>query len=148
MWHQWFNHKFMKLREYFLCAKKTQITTLFNHFFSSVSVFEAHSQEYHDTCVWCCWHKSRRSDKEHPSLLVHRLYILVQKSIGWAKKVTLSVEIFRQVYEDSFMYSVHNLLLLNKVQRIQVLRQNAEETLICVPKMNKGLAGLEQHEGV
>ncbi len=31
----------MKLREYFLCAKKTKITTLFNNFFSSLSVFYA-----------------------------------------------------------------------------------------------------------
>ncbi len=26
--HQWFNHNFTKLREYFLCAKKTKITLL------------------------------------------------------------------------------------------------------------------------
>ncbi len=31
MWHQWFNRNFMKLREYFLCTKKTKITTLFNN---------------------------------------------------------------------------------------------------------------------
>ncbi len=30
MWHQGFNRKFTKLREYFLYAKKTKITTLFN----------------------------------------------------------------------------------------------------------------------
>ncbi len=30
----------MKLQEYFLCAKKTKMITLFNNFFSSVSVFE------------------------------------------------------------------------------------------------------------
>ncbi len=30
MWHQWFNHIFMKLREYFLWAEKTKIT-LFNN---------------------------------------------------------------------------------------------------------------------
>ncbi len=39
----------MKQREYFLCAKKTKIKTLFNNFFSSVSVFFA--QEYHKACV-------------------------------------------------------------------------------------------------
>ncbi len=27
--HQWFNHNFTKLREYFLYAKKTKIMTLF-----------------------------------------------------------------------------------------------------------------------
>ncbi len=31
MWHQWFNRNFTKLREYFFCAKKTKITTLFNN---------------------------------------------------------------------------------------------------------------------
>ncbi len=29
MWHQWFNHSVIKLPEYFLYAKKAQITTLF-----------------------------------------------------------------------------------------------------------------------
>ncbi len=30
----------MKLREYFLCTMKTKITTLFNNFFSCVSVLD------------------------------------------------------------------------------------------------------------
>ncbi len=47
MWHQWFNRNFMKLREHFLWTKKT----LFNNFFSSVSVFHAHSWECHDARV-------------------------------------------------------------------------------------------------
>ncbi len=38
----------MKLRENFLCAKKTKIMTLFNDFFSSVSEFNAHSRQYHE----------------------------------------------------------------------------------------------------
>ncbi len=38
----------MKLREDFLCAKKTKITTLFNNIFSSMLVFKACSGEYHD----------------------------------------------------------------------------------------------------
>ncbi len=41
----------MKLREYFLCTKKTKIINLFNNFFASVSVFDAHSREYYDTCA-------------------------------------------------------------------------------------------------
>ncbi len=47
MWHQWFNHNFVKLQEYFLCAKKKKIT-LFNHFFSSVSVSATCLWEYHN----------------------------------------------------------------------------------------------------
>ncbi len=35
----------------FLCAKKTKIMTLFNNFFCSLSVFNACSWEYHNTCV-------------------------------------------------------------------------------------------------
>ncbi len=31
MWHQWFKRNFTKLREYFLCAKKTKIMNLFNN---------------------------------------------------------------------------------------------------------------------
>ncbi len=64
MWHQWFNCNFMKPWEYFLCTKKTKIMTLFINFFSSVSAFNAHSQEYYDACVWCCWRRSRRSGVE------------------------------------------------------------------------------------
>ncbi len=30
-WHQWFNHNFMKLGDYFLYTKKTKITTWFNN---------------------------------------------------------------------------------------------------------------------
>ncbi len=42
----------MKLREYFLCVKKSKITrpNLFNNFFFSVSDFVADSQQYHDAC--------------------------------------------------------------------------------------------------
>ncbi len=29
-----------------------------------MSVFNTCSQQYHNTCVWCCWHTSRRSDVE------------------------------------------------------------------------------------
>ncbi len=34
--------------KYFLCAKKTKITTLFNNFFSSVSVFYTRSRQHHE----------------------------------------------------------------------------------------------------
>lgn len=45
MWHQWFNHIFMKLRKYFLCTKKRD-----NYFFSSV-----HSWQYHDAWTKVLW---------------------------------------------------------------------------------------------
>ncbi len=37
----------MKLREYFLCEKKTKITTWFNNIFSSVSVFDVRCTTTH-----------------------------------------------------------------------------------------------------
>ncbi len=50
--HQWFNRNFTKLREYFLCAKKTKIMTLFNDFFSPRTV-------HRHACMWCCWCRTR-----------------------------------------------------------------------------------------
>ncbi len=61
MWHQWFNLNVMKLWEYLL---KTKITTLFNNFFSSLSVFDAFSREYHNAYVWCCQRRRWRFDAE------------------------------------------------------------------------------------
>ncbi len=58
MWHQWFNRNFMKLQEYFLH------TNLFNNLLSSMSVFDMHSREYHNACMWYCWHRSRHFDVE------------------------------------------------------------------------------------
>ncbi len=43
MWLKWFNHNFMKLWEYFLCAKKTKITTFCNN----LSPPWHHFGEYH-----------------------------------------------------------------------------------------------------
>ncbi len=51
MWHQWLNLNFMKLQEYFLSTKKIKIKALFNNFFSFMSVFDAHSQKYHNVTI-------------------------------------------------------------------------------------------------
>ncbi len=40
---------FIKPQGHFLCAKKTNITTLFTSFFSSKSVFDVSLREYHNT---------------------------------------------------------------------------------------------------
>ncbi len=39
--------------------KENKNNDLFNNFFSSMSVFDAHSWECHGACVWCCWCRSR-----------------------------------------------------------------------------------------
>ncbi len=68
MWHQWFRFNFIKLQEYFLCAKKTKITNSINNFFSSMSVFDAHSWKYHDACV--CISLLAKTDTKEKKLLI------------------------------------------------------------------------------
>ncbi len=112
----------MKLQEYFLCAKKTKIKTLFNNLFSSTSVV--------DTC-WC---RSRHSDVERPSLLIHHLYILVQ--ISRAGQIIASHPLCQnlQMCTKAVLYTacVFHPLLVNKVQCIRVLRQNAGSCAVLI----------------
>ncbi len=80
----------MKLREYFLCAKKTKITTLFNNLFSSVSVSAPRSGEYHDTCVWCCWRRSRCSDAVLSWVCV-KVYYGREEIVEWSHWITWTI---------------------------------------------------------
>ncbi len=88
----------MKLREYFLYTLLCQCST-----------------RVHASTTTHAW--GAADVGEHPSPLVHRLYILIQISKAGQRKLKTVYE----VYEDS----VHLLLLVNKVQSIRVLRQNA-----------------------
>ncbi len=106
MWHQCFKHNLINLREYLFCEKKTK-TTLFNNFFSCQNSTRVHKCTTTHACWWC-WRRSRCSDVEHQSLLVHHLYILVQLSrAGQQMKSHPLCQIFRHVYTDCFMYSIH-----------------------------------------
>ncbi len=82
-------------------VQRKKIKILFNNFFSFQSVFATCSGEYHDACVWCCWCKIQRSDVEHASLIVYRLYILVQISKGGQKNsshpLSESLDILRRL---------------------------------------------------
>ncbi len=87
----------MKLQEYFLCAKKTKIMTLFNNFFSSVSVF-----------------------------LIRCLYILVSISKAGQKIASHPLCPNLQTCSWWLFYVQRaSSSALNKAQCIQVLRQNA-----------------------
>ncbi len=75
MWHQWFNLNVMKLREYFLCAKKTKILTLFSDFFSSVSVFNMFMTVPWHTFFCCLCRIRKLSDfNRHILICVPRSY--------------------------------------------------------------------------
>ncbi len=139
----------MKLWEYFLCAKKTNIIII-----QQFCLFPASLRCALVRVPWC---RSQHSDVEHPSLFVHCLYILLQIRLGKKLQAILSAETFRHVYKDCFMYRVHLPLLVNKAQCIQVLRSNCvavyavrkfiKKILICVPKITKILQGFERHKG-
>ncbi len=107
-----------------------------------VSVFDVRSWEYHDAWVWCCWCRSRCSDVGHPSLLVHRLYILIQvrktgqniasHPLYWKLQTCLRRHI------QHFMYSMCLPLLVNNVQRVWVLRQNAGSCVSSIKLVHRG----------
>ncbi len=56
MWHQWFNHNFTKLRDYFLCAKKTKIMTLFNNSSPYSAILEMITYLCNVCTRICCLH--------------------------------------------------------------------------------------------
>ncbi len=59
------------------------------------------------------------------------------KYVRLGKKLILSVKISRHVYEDCFMYSMHLPLLVNKVQCIWVLVQNAGSCVSSSTRMHR-----------
>ncbi len=70
------------------CAQRKQKQRLYSTISSLSCQSSERLWEYYDACMWCCWHRSRRPAIEHPSLLVHRLYILVWLSKDGQKIVS------------------------------------------------------------
>ncbi len=56
------------MRILFVSQENKNNDFILKSWFSSVSVFITCSWEYHDACVWCCWHRSRGSDRASISL--------------------------------------------------------------------------------
>ncbi len=73
MWHQWILWSY----ENIVCKENKN-----NNFIQQFIFFYVHLRHafMRVPCMWCWWHRSQLSDVEHPSLLVHNLYILVQVS--------------------------------------------------------------------
>ncbi len=160
--------------------KETKMTTLFNYFLSSVSVFDVHSQECHDACVCIplSENKAQRirilrqnadSCVSSTKRMCRDTLVNAQQRLGREEllnKVIIFVFFVHKKYSRSFMklrlkywchmdhfnYVLTTFLGLECVSCIAVYEQRRlsdfiKAILICVLKMNKGLTGLEQHEG-
>ncbi len=114
MWHQWFNCNFTKLREYFLCAKKTKITTLFNKFVSSRSPYSTILESITYVNNVCC-SVSAAPYVDTLFMLFTRTYVvyfrntLQNVAIGWRggdellNKVIIFVFFAHKKYSRSFV---------------------------------------------
>ncbi len=142
MWHQWFIFNFMKLWEYFLCAKKTKIPTLFNNFFAS-----SQSPSPFTRVPW----------RMRVMLLMQEpaFWCLVYGSCEWWQRLTGREELLNKVvifvffahkkYSRSFIKLQLNhwchmdmVVPLLSMQGQKALRFH-QNILICVLKANKGL---------
>ncbi len=84
-----------------LCAKKTKIT-LFNNLFSSMSVFDVRSQEYHNACVQCCWMPAPASGTLHTCVVMNAHRRLTRKRRNcWIKLFLFSL--CTKKYSHSFI---------------------------------------------
>ncbi len=116
MWHQWFNHNFMKLHEYFLCAKKTKIMTLLC---------------LHDTCVRCCWCRSRRTGVEMRRGLFASREMHTHASFSWTCVEIFLLQVFELFYRDVFHRShtrvihIASAMLYQASHRASVLHQKS-----------------------
>ncbi len=127
----------MKLREYFLCAKKTKIMTLSYNFFSSMSVFDACSREYHTGCEWCCWPRSRHSDIET------RWSVPCLQAEEDAVHTTVFINMSEDFDgEDDYFFALPHLFELeytdDELREMDVLHQNAGCCVSSTTYMNRG----------
>ncbi len=134
MWHQWFN--FMELQEYFLCAKKIKIMTSFNSSLPCQSLICLH--ESITTCM--CTEKKKLSNK----VIIFVFFAHKKYSHGF-----ITLRLNHWCHMDYFNNILTTFLGLDRVScclcRVKKLLDFIKNILICVPKMNEGLTGLEQH---
>ncbi len=149
MWHQWFNHNFMTLREYFLCGKKL---TLLN---SSPRSYRLPPLRRVPWCI-CVLSSARKQGAAHAcstSAAPHAYVVVLSIMVLWWRggeellnKVVISVVFAHKMYAvlTTFCALTMYPCCLWRVRKLSDLIKNI---LICVPKMNEGLTGLERHEG-
>ncbi len=79
---------------------------------------------------------------------VTKIILVASYNYGWTPDVTYLVKFTHQYFTDVLaMFLDHNCVKILAVYgRVRELLDLIINSLICVPKMNKGLMGLEQHE--
>ncbi len=89
MWHQWFNCNFTKLREYFLCAKKTKSNDFIQHLLLLIpsAALRRHCRKYQDTCACFLLHVNNACSEDE-----RRCYMRVSNyrifHFGWATSLS------------------------------------------------------------
>ncbi len=147
---------------YFCMQKQTKIMTLFNNFFSSVSVSTVHSQEHHDTCMLCCWcwnlHSGimvlswmriefwhERRNCWIKSLFLFSLHtninLVASENYSWSTDVTWTI--FMMFLLPFWVLKVS--VVLPSMQGQKALGFHHKYRNLC-SKMNEGLTSLEWHE--
>ncbi len=133
MWHQWFNCNVKKLREYFLCTKKTK-SWLYLTISSLPCQSLMHIHESNNACVWCCWRRSWRSDVEPrcaaPCLQAVEDMRYIKQSEDFDREDDL--QFFTQPYLFEPEYTDDEL------REIDVLRQNAGSCVSSITRMHHG----------
>ncbi len=163
MWHQWFNHNVIKLRAYFLSI--TYVNNVCMQICCLCSDQSVNNVNRVFAYVRCCWHRT--------AYVVYVCDTLQNGAKGWRggdklfNKVIIFVFVGQKKYYRSFitlrlnhwchMDYFYNLLAtflsLDHVRILAVygcvreLLECIKNILICVPKMNGGLTGLERREG-
>ncbi len=167
MWHQWFNHNFTKLWEYFLCANQYKNNDFILQFVSSTSTYSAILESI--TCVnnICCsvsaapytdtfcvlmryypkWHfrvTQRRRMVNVLFFLAHKIY-----SRNFVK-LHLNHWCHMDYFNDTMLamfLSLNRVRILAVYGRVRELSGMHTNILICFLKMKEGLTGLGRYEG-
>ncbi len=160
MWHQSVNCNFMKPREYFL-RKENKNNDFIPHF--HLYCFSAHGGTSTDpdpawwrwthvapphACVMYC--TSTRETVE--TKMWNKIFIFVffaQKVFSWLHKITVDRLMSHGLLCRSSWYFSRPWSCKDPccLWRVRELSDSNKNILICVPKMNGGLTGLEQHQG-
>ncbi len=173
MWHQGFNRNFTKLQDYFLCAKKTKITTLFNnssplHHPGAILRMQL---MYVDT-LFKLWSECKQCIHVNTLQTLFTYVILFKMAPGWRRgdellnKIVMFVFFAHKKCSRSFVklrlnhwcdmdylndvlacLSLDRVRMLTVYGRVRELSELIKNILTCVLKMNEGLTGLERHEG-